>query len=185
MVEVTDTGFDDVKILTPKRYADDRGWFEEAWSKRDLAAAGIDADFKQDNMSRSEKRGTVRGLHLQAPPFDTGKLIYVAAGAVLDVAVDVRRSSPRYGEHVAIELSAQNGRKLWLPSGFAHGFCTLSDNCIAIYKNTGYYAPDAEHGILWNDPDLAIDWPVEPDRAILSPKDAGLPGFRDLPDLFS
>jgi len=185
MIEVTDTGFDEVKIVTPKRNADHRGWFTETWVQRDLAAAGIDADFKQDNMSWSAKRGTVRGLHLQAPPFDGGKLIYVAVGALLDVVVDIRRSSPRYGQHVAVELSDRNGRQLWLPSGFAHGFCTLSDSCIAIYKTTCYYAPDAEHGILWNDPELAIDWPVEPDRAILSPKDKDLPGFRELADLFS
>lgn len=181
---VHDAEISGVKTLMPKRHGDERGWFSESWTQKALAQAGIEAEFVQDNVSYSKPRGTIRGLHFQAPPHDIGKLVYVLSGAVLDVAVDLRKSSPHFGAHVAFELNADEGLQVWVPPGFAHGFCTLTPDCLVCYKQTGYYDPEADRGVLWNDPALAIDWPVVSSGAVLSPRDEALPRLAELPDFF-
>lgn len=172
----------DVKLITPRIFRDERGFFSETFSARDLAEAGIAATFVQDNHSLSRAKGVVRGLHYQVAPRAQGKLVRVTRGAVLDVAVDIRSGSPTYGRHVATVLSAENWRQLWLPSGFAHGFCTLEPDTEVQYKVTEYYAPECDRGILWNDPALGINWPIAVDSAILSDKDRKHPRLVDLPN---
>ncbi|MFC0284443.1 dTDP-4-dehydrorhamnose 3,5-epimerase [Camelimonas abortus] len=184
MVSVVPTEIPDVKIITPRRFADERGFFSETWNSAALKEAGLDLTFVQDNHSLSRPAGTVRGLHFQSAPFAQGKLVRVPRGRILDVAVDLRRSSPTYGRHVAVELSAGNWRQLWIPVGFAHGFCTLEPDTEVIYKVTAPYSAAHDHGVLWNDPDLAIDWPVAPENAVLSAKDRNQPRFRDLQPWF-
>nr|WP_216612738.1 dTDP-4-dehydrorhamnose 3,5-epimerase [Myxococcus xanthus] len=167
----------DVLLLEPKVFGDDRGFFMEMFHAARYAAAGIPGPFVQDNYSRSAK-GTLRGLHFQEPQAQ-GKLVQVLAGAVYDVAVDVRRGSSTFGQWVAVELSSDNRRQLWVPPGFAHGFCVVSDSADFHYKCTALYAPETERSVVWNDPDLAIPWPVSEPR--LSPKDAQAPRLRDAP----
>lgn len=174
----------DVILIVPKRFGDNRGYFSEIYSARALAEAGIEATFVQDNLSVSAAAGTVRGLHFQRPPSAQAKLVRVGRGRVLDVAVDIRRGSPSYGRHVSTELSAEGGEQLFIPAGFAHGFCTLEPNTEVVYKVSNYYAPDAEAGILWRDSALGIAWPVAADKAVLSAKDAALPPFVELGDVF-
>lgn len=176
---VEDTAIAAVKRITPRRFGDARGFFSETWSARRLAEAGIDAAFVQDNHSYSAEAGTVRGLHYQRPPAAQGKLVRVARGAILDVAVDVRRGSPDYGRWVAETLSAENGVQLWVPRGFLHGFVTLEPDTDVIYKVDAYYAPDCDGAVRFDDPDLAVDWGIDPSRAVLSDKDAAAPAFRD------
>lgn len=171
--------------LTPKKFGDHRGFFSETWNRRAFVeATGIDAEFVQDNHSLSAEKGVLRGLHFQSPPHAQGKLVRVSRGAILDVAVDIRVGSPTFGRHVAAELSAENWCQLWVPPGFAHGFCTLEPDTEVQYKVTGYYAPDNDHGLAFDDPDLAIAWPVAPADAILSDKDRRHPRLRDLPAYF-
>ena len=165
----------DVILATPPRFADSRGWFSEAWNAARFAEAGIPGPFVQDNQSFSAPRGTVRGLHCQVGPNAQGKLVRVLAGRIWDVAVDIRRGSPTYGQHVAAELSAENGAQLWIPTGFLHGFCTLEPATQVLYKVTAPYDREAERGVIWNDATLALPWPVEPAAAVLSYKDAALP----------
>ncbi len=165
----------DVILATPPRFADSRGWFSEAWNAARFAEAGIPGPFVQDNQSFSAPRGTVRGLHCQVGPNAQGKLVRVLAGRIWDVAVDIRRGSPTYGQHVAAELSAENGAQLWIPTGFLHGFCTLEPATQVLYKVTAPYDREAERGVIWNDATLALPWPVEPAAAVLSDKDAALP----------
>jgi dTDP-4-dehydrorhamnose 3,5-epimerase len=184
MVNIEPTAIADVKIVTPKRHGDSRGFFSETFNHRDFAAAGIDATFVQDNHSLSGPVGTVRGLHFQSAPFAQDKLVRVVRGRILDVAVDLRRSSPTYGRHVAVELSAENWRQLWVPIGFAHGFCTLEPDTEVIYKVTNYYSAANDLGMRWDDPDLGIAWPIASDQASLSPKDAAQPAFASLPTIF-
>lgn len=185
-MQVTPTEIPEIKILVPRRLADQRGWFCESYSQRRLAEqAGIHTTFVQDNLSHSEKTGTVRGLHFQTPPHAQAKLIGVVAGAVLDVAVDIRRGSPTYGRHVAVRLSARQGNQLFIPAGFAHGFCTLEPDTILSYKVSDFYAPACDTGLRWNDPALGIDWPVSAEAAILSPKDRDWPLLADLPACFT
>lgn len=174
----------DVKLITTKRFGDHRGFFSETYTKRTFAEAGIDLDFVQDNHSRSADRGTVRGLHFQAPPFAQDKLVRVLKGAILDVAVDLRRGSPSFGRHVAVELTEESWQQLLVPVGFAHGFCTLVPDTEVFYKVTNYYAPQHDFGVLWNDPDLGIRWPVSDAEAVLSEKDSRQPRFGDLETLF-
>jgi dTDP-4-dehydrorhamnose 3,5-epimerase len=145
-------------IVTP-RFGDARGFFAETYNARDFAAAGITCTFVQDNQSRSTERGTVRGLHFQIPPHAQAKLVRVAHGRILDVIVDLRKNSSTYGRHEAIELSAENGTQMFVPAGFAHGFCTLEPDTEVLYKTSDYYTPTAERGLLWNDPALGIGWP--------------------------
>jgi dTDP-4-dehydrorhamnose 3,5-epimerase len=174
----------DVKLIRPKRFGDARGFFSEVYSRPALAAAGITLEFVQDNHSRSAKVGTVRGLHFQTAPFAQDKLVRVTKGRILDVAVDLRRASPTYGRHVSAELSADNWTQILVPVGFAHGFCTLEPDTEVIYKVSQVYAPAHDGGVLWNDPDLGIAWPVATADAVLSDKDVKLPRFRDLSPLF-
>jgi dTDP-4-dehydrorhamnose 3,5-epimerase len=170
----------DVRLLQPRRFGDDRGWFAETWSRRTL-----DADFCQDNMSMSAYVGTVRGLHFQSPPHAQAKLVTVVAGRIIDVAVDIRKGSPTYGRHVAVELSAVQGNQLFVPRGFAHGFCTLEPGTIVMYKVDGFYAPECDAGIYWADPDLGIKWPVAVDQAHVSAKDQKLPKLAKIDSPFT
>ena len=165
----------DIKLLTPRVFADSRGWFSETWNARTLAAAGIEANFVQDNHALSTTKGTVRGLHYQRAPHAQDKLVRVLAGAILDVAVDIRRGSPTFGQHVTAMLSAHNRQQLWVPKGFAHGYLTLTDNAEIAYKVTDFYAPECDAGIAWNDPALAIAWGIDEADAVLSDKDVKLP----------
>lgn len=159
-------------IVNPTVHGDHRGYFFESYSKKLFTENGIPEDFVQDNQSLSGK-GILRGLHFQAPPFEQGKLVRVIQGAVYDVAVDVRKSSPTYGRHFGIELNADNKRQLWIPPGFAHGFVTLADDTIFCYKCSGYYHKESEGGLIWNDPKIGIDWPIS--NPTLSEKDTQLP----------
>jgi dTDP-4-dehydrorhamnose 3,5-epimerase len=183
-MEVIETEIPEIKILIPRRFADPRGVFCETYSRKALAAAGIDYDFVQDNQSLSTERGVVRGLHFQVPPFAQGKLVRVTRGAVLDVAVDIRRNSPTFGKFVAVELSAENWKQMIVPAGFAHGFCVLMPNTEVQYKVTNYYSPQHDRGILWNDPAIGIPWPAGAGEALLSEKDRRLPLLRDAQELF-
>lgn len=185
MLDVESTALADVRIVSPKRFGDDRGFFSEVYNRERFVEAGIPTEFVQDNHSWSAKVGTVRGLHFQSAPFAQDKLIRVVRGRILDVAVDLRRSSPTYGRHVAVELSAENWRQLLVPVGFAHGFCTLEPDTEVIYKVSGYYSAAHDHGLAWDDPALGIEWPFAPDRATLSDKDRRQPLLADLPPYFA
>jgi len=185
MLTIEDTAIPAVKIITTRRFGDERGFFTETWNRRRFAEAGIDLDFVQDNHSLSGPTGTVRGLHFQSPRFAQDKLVRAVRGRILDVAVDIRRSSPTYGRHVAVELSAGNGRQLLVPVGFAHGFRTLEPDPQVVYKVTAYYAPEHDHGLAFDDPDLAIDWPVARAAAIPSDKDRTHPRLAELPEYFA
>ncbi|OWU82260.1 dTDP-4-dehydrorhamnose 3,5-epimerase [Oceanicola sp. 22II-s10i] len=179
-MNITETALPGVLLLAPKRFGDDRGWFMESWNREALKARGIDIDFVQDNHSMSAMPGTVRGLHYQSPPHAQDKLVRVARGRVMDVAVDARKGSPHYGKWVGAELSAENGHQLLIPKGFLHGFATLSPDVELLYKCSDIYAPDCDGGVLWNDPDLGIDWGLDPDApVVLSGKDEAAPRFAD------
>lgn len=175
----------DVVLIEPKRFGDNRGFFSEVYSRPALIEAGIPADFVQDNHSKSEKVGTVRGLHFQVPPFAQHKLVRVTRGRILDIAVDIRRGSATYGRHVAVELSADNWRQLFVPIGFAHGFCTLEPDTEVLYKVSEVYAPKFDAGVIWNDPQIAINWSVRPEAVTLSEKDAMLGRLADLKSPFA
>jgi len=161
-MEVTALELPGACLLKPKRFSDARGFFVEQYNKKVLATHGLHYDFIQDNLSRTMRSGTIRGLHFQAPPSAQTKLISVLSGAVLDVLVDIRAGSPTYGRHVAVELSAENGMQALVPRGFAHGFCTLSDDSLVQYKVDAHYDRERDLGLLWNDSDLGIRWPVAP-----------------------
>lgn len=184
-MSITPLAIPDVKRIVPTVHRDARGFFCETYSARALKAGGIEADFVQDNHSLSVAKGVVRGLHFQTPPHGQGKLVRVIKGSVLDVAVDIRRGAPTYGQHVTEVLSADNAHQLWVPVGFAHGFCTLEANTEVLYKVTDYYAPDCDRGLAWDDPDLAIDWTISPTEAQLSDKDRKHPSLADLDTPFS
>lgn len=179
-IEVETTALEGVLIVRPKRFGDARGYFMETYSRRDFVAKGIDAVFVQDNQSLSGPVGTVRALHFQRPPHAQGKLVRCLKGAILDVAVDLRRASATYGQHVAVELSAETGAQLWVPAGFAHGFVTLQPATEVAYKTTDYYAPECDAGIAWDDPDLGIMWPLPAEGPTLSAKDQAQAAFADL-----
>jgi dTDP-4-dehydrorhamnose 3,5-epimerase len=168
-----------VLLLTPPRFTDDRGFFSETWNERRFAEAGIPGPFVQDNHAQSADRGVVRGLHLQIAPSAQGKLIRVVRGAIWDVAVDIRPGSPTYGRHAGVVLSAENWQQLWVPPGLLHGYCTLEPDTEVIYKVTTPWVRQAERGVLWNDPDLGIAWPIASREAILSEKDRRLPRLVD------
>ena len=175
----------DILLLEPKRIGDERGYFAETFRVDRLAAAiGGDARFVQDNESLSARAGTVRGLHFQTSPHAQGKLVRCTAGALFDVAVDIRRGSPTFGQWVGEELSAANGRQLWVPAGFAHGFCTLQPDTVICYKVTDYYAAACDKGLAWDDPAIGIRWPDIADAATLSAKDRQQPLLADLPACF-
>jgi dTDP-4-dehydrorhamnose 3,5-epimerase len=168
-VEVIETRLDGVVIVEPAVFGDDRGFFMEAWNQRVFDAAVGPVCFVQDNQSRSVY-GVLRGLHYQLNPAQ-GKLVRVAIGSVFDVAVDVRRRSPQFGQWVGVELSATNRRQLWIPPGFAHGFVVLSESADLLYKATEYYDPPSDRSILWNDPEIGVEWPIEDLEPLLSEKD--------------
>ena len=165
----------DVKLLTPPRFRDPRGFFSETWNLARCTEAGVSGPFVQDNHAVSNVRGVVRGLHLQVGPNAQGKLLRVVKGAIWDVAVDVRHGSPTYGRSVGATLSAENWTQIWVPPGFLHGYCTLTADTEVIYKVTAPYDKAAERGVIWNDPDLAVAWPIAAGEAILSDKDKELP----------
>ncbi len=179
-MRVEDSNIPAVKMLTPGKHGDRRGFFSEVYNKHSLAQAGIDIDFVQDNHSLSAEKGTVRGLHFQTPPFAQDKLVRVVRGAVFDVAVDLRRGSPTYGQHASVVLSAEAWNQILVPIGFAHGFMTLEPDTEVIYKVGNYYAPDHDKGLLWNDPVLGIAWPLPEPEAVLSDKDRGQPRLAEL-----
>ncbi|MBM2882795.1 dTDP-4-dehydrorhamnose 3,5-epimerase [Chromobacterium phragmitis] len=178
-MNVIDTAIPDVKIIEPAVFGDARGFFFESFNQKKFEeAVGYSVEFVQDNHSRSAK-GVLRGLHYQLDPHAQGKLVRVVAGAVFDVAVDIRLQSPTYGRWVGVELSADNKRQLWIPPGFAHGFVTLLDDTEFLYKTTDYWFKDLERAIVWNDPTLAIDWPLQ-QPPVLSAKDQEAPLFTSL-----
>ncbi len=170
----------DLLVIEPKVWKDSRGYFFENYNAKIFAEGGIDVTFVQDNQSFSQK-GTLRGLHAQKAPFDQGKLVRVIRGRVLDVAVDIRKNSSTYGQHYSIDLSGENHKQLWVPPGFLHGFLTLEDDTIFTYKVSNYYDKDSEVGIMWNDPDLNIDWgkDISQNDLLLSDKDLLLSSFKD------
>ena len=174
----------DVKLLTPVRHRDPRGFFSETWNQERFAAAGVPGPFIQDNHAVSTEAGVVRGLHLQIGPNAQGKLVRAVRGAIWDVAVDVRRGSPTYGQYVAAEISAENWTQIWVPPGFLHGYCTLTADTEVIYKVTAPYDRSAERGVIWNDPALAVPWPVAAGAEILSDKDKLLPRLSECDDWF-
>ncbi len=179
-MQVEDAAIPAVKIITPKRFTDARGFFCEVYSRAAFEKAGLDFEFVQDNHSFSGPVGTLRGLHFQTAPFAQAKLVRVARGRVRDVAVDLRRGSPTYGAHVAVELSGPNGRQLLVPVGFAHGFCTLEPDCEVLYKVTNVYSAANDCGLAFDDPALGIDWGVDPIKAVLSDKDRKHPRLAEL-----
>lgn len=171
-----------VVIITPDVFGDHRGFFMESWSERKMEEAGLHYNFVQDNHSMSSVRGTLRGIHFQKGDKAQAKLVRCVRGAVLDVAVDLRHASPTYKQWVAVELSAENKKQLLIPRGFGHGFVTLTDEVEFLYKADNYYAPEADGGIRWNDPEIAVDWGVE--KPILSAKDEKNPFLKDLGEVF-
>ena len=184
MIEVATTELAGVKIVTPPRFQDARGFFSESWQAEKFRAAGIDADFVQDNHSFSALAGTVRGLHFQSPPRAQAKLVRCTRGRLIDVAVDLRKSSPTFGRSVCVELSFENGKHLFIPEGFAHGFVTLVDETEISYKCSDYYAPDCDRSLAFDDLDLSIDWGMARDAAHLSEKDAKAPSLKELDNPF-
>src|SRR5688572_22858324 len=171
VMQVVPTEIPEVKVLVPKKFGDHRGFFSETFNRKTLRDLGIGAEFVQDNHSLSVEKGVVRGLHYQVAPTAQDKLVRVVRGAILDVAVDIRRSSPTFGKHVSALISAENWHQIFVPRGFAHGFVTLEPNTEVLYKVTDYYSPTDERGILWNDPALGIDWGISTDQATLSDRD--------------
>ncbi len=183
-MEIQTTDIPDVLLLTPRKYGDHRGFFSEVYSRRAFANAGVELDFVQDNHSHSAEVGVLRGLHYQIAPKAQDKLVRVVRGAILDVALDIRRASPTFGRHVTAVISADNWQQVLVPRGFAHGFVTLEPDTEVIYKVTADYAPELERGIQWDDPALGIDWGVAADKVILSDRDRRHPMFADATDIF-
>ena len=177
-MQILETAIPEVKLIVPKVFGDNRGYFFESWNAEKYAACGIDCSWIQDNESKSNF-GVLRGLHYQAAPYTQAKLVRVIEGTVLDVAVDIRKGSPTFGKHVAVELSSENKYQLFVPRGFAHGFAVLSESVTFAYKCDNKYMPSHERGIAFNDPALGIDWKVELDKFILSPKDMKNPLLKD------
>ena len=181
-MQIEQTPLPDVLIVTPRRFGDARGWFSETWNAARMAEAGLDLPWVQDNHSLSAAKGTLRGLHFQSPPRAQDKLVRCTAGAILDVAVDIRTGSPNYGRWVGVKLSAENGRQLFVPKGFLHGFLTLTDGAEVQYKCTDIYSPDHDGAVRWDDPALGIDWGIA--TPILSDKDARAPLLADIANPF-
>lgn len=182
-MKVIKTYIDGLVILEPRVFEDTRGYFFEAFSDRDFEAHVASAGFVQDNESKSSY-GVLRGLHFQRPPHAQAKLVRVVRGKVLDVAVDLRSGSETFGKYVAVELSEDNHRQFYIPRGFAHGFCVLSEEAVLQYKCDDYYAPESEGSVRWDDPDIAIDWPLAEDVLLLSDKDKAAPYLKELGEVF-
>ena len=181
---VTELDLPGVFLFEPKKFGDDRGFFSETFRENVFEEHVPGVKLVQDNHSFSAPVGVLRGLHFQKPPFDQGKLVRVAAGKVLDVIVDIRKGSPTFGQHIGVELSRENWRQLWVPSGFAHSFVTLEPNTEFLYRCTNYYAPDHDAGLIYNDPDLAIEWPFGDADLTLSEKDKALPRLCEIDSPF-
>jgi dTDP-4-dehydrorhamnose 3,5-epimerase len=173
------------RLIVPKRHVDDRGWFSEIFHQERLRDIGITCRFVQDNQSSSKHTGTLRGLHFQLPPAAQAKLVTVVKGRILDVAVDIRRSSPTFGKYVSTELSSETGCQLYIPVGFAHGLLTLESDVVVMYKASDYYAPALESGIRWNDPDVAFPWPLKDADIVISDKDRRLPLLKEFASPFA
>ena len=182
-MNIIHTDIQGLVIIEPQLFKDQRGYFFESFSEREFAEKVAPVKFVQDNESKSSY-GVLRGLHFQKPPYAQAKLVRVVKGRVLDVAVDLRKGSPAYGRYEAVELSDENHRQLFIPRGFAHGFCVLSEEVVFQYKCDNYYAPQSEGALRWDDPDLAIDWKIPSGDIILSDKDRDNPGFKELDDVF-
>lgn len=180
-MKVTETELKGVFVVEPQVFGDGRGWFMESWSARKLAEAGINVNFVQDNHSFSAAKGTLRGLHYQLNPMCQAKLLRCTRGEILDVAVDIRRGSPQFAKWVGVRLSADNKKQLFIPRGFAHGFITLTDDVEVMYKADNYYAPECDGNIRWNDPDIGVDWGMEPTN--LSDKDKNAPLLKERTEL--
>ena len=179
-IQITPLAIPDVKLIVPQRHGDARGYFCETWNARTLAEHGVEAAFVQDNQSYSAAVGTIRGLHWQNEPHAQGKLVRALRGRIFDVAVDIRPDSNTFGCWVSAELSAENGAQLWIPAGFAHGFCTLEPESEVFYKTDGYYCADDEGGLRYDDPSIGIQWPLQGVEPVLSERDQALPTLRDL-----
>lgn len=174
----------EVLLFTPKRFVDNRGWFSEIYNANRELGLGISDAFVQDNQSCSSRRGTVRGIHFQLPPRGQAKLVRCTRGRVIDFVVDLRKDSPTYANHISVELTAENGRQLYIPVGFGHAFATLDDETEIIYKVSDFYSAEHDAGILWDCPDIAISWPVSPVDATVSEKDKMLPSLKDFESPF-
>lgn len=183
-MKIIATSVEGVRIIQPKRWNDDRGFFSEVFRADVLAAHGIIHEWWQDNHSLSRARGVIRGLHFQIPPHDQAKLIRVVRGSIFDVAVDLRKASPTFGGHIAVELSAENWTQLYIPPGLAHGFCTLEADTEVAYKVAGRYDPGLERGLRWNAPDLNINWPIAVESAVVNERDRNWPAFSDFDSPF-
>lgn len=183
-MQIVDNSLPEIIEITPKRFVDERGYFSEIfkndWFRRNIS----DVTFVQENQSLSRTPGTIRGLHFQTEPFAQGKLVRCLAGAIFDVAVDIRQDSPRFGQWTAVELTPEKGNQLWIPAGFAHGFCTLNPNSVLCYKVTAVYSPENDKGVAWNDPDIAIEWPASANSDTLSERDGKQPSLAELPRYF-
>lgn len=184
VVQVDSTEISDVKIVRLRKFQDERGCFFETWSRDRFREAGLAVDFVQDNQAGSVAAGTMRGLHYQAAPHAQGKLIGVIRGAIFDVAVDIRQGSPTFGRSVGVTLTAAEPTRLWVPPGFAHGYCTIEPDTEVVYKATAGYAPQCEGGIRWDDPALGIDWPIPPAEMIVNDRDRTWPRLADAPRHF-
>jgi dTDP-4-dehydrorhamnose 3,5-epimerase len=183
-MKIERTRLDGVLVLTPVRFGDSRGFFSESWSHRRMAEAGLDIDFVQDNHSLSAEVGTVRGLHYQSPPHAQAKLVRCGRGRLFDVAVDIRRGSPTFGQWFGAELSFENGRQMLIPEGFLHGFVTREPETEIIYKCSDYYAPECDGAVRFDDPDIGIDWDLGDVAPILSDKDVAAPAFTEFDSPF-
>lgn len=184
MIKGTTGNLGGVQVLRPERHEDGRGFLSEVFNRRALEAIGITDNFVQENHILSLSPGTIRGLHFQIEPHPTAKLLRVVRGSIFDVVVDLRHGSGTYGEHVAVELSASSGEQIYVPIGFAHGFCSLEPSTEVTYRVSDYWSPEVDKGVLWNDSDLGIAWPVEVGEAIVSDKDRSQPGLAELPEFF-
>ncbi len=184
-MEFKTTSLEGILILSLEKHGDHRGFFSETYNAFELKKVGMNISFVQDNQSLSEKAGTLRGLHYQAPPFAQDKLIRVTRGSIMDIAVDIRKGSPTFGNYIAEIISAEKWNQILVPKGFAHGFVTLEDSTEVIYKVSDYYAPDFDFGIKWNDPDLAIDWGVDEASVVISKKDQNQPLFNEISTPFT
>jgi dTDP-4-dehydrorhamnose 3,5-epimerase len=183
-LEVGPLEIPDVKLLRAPAYTDPRGWVMPTYNALFFRRMGISFEVVHENHCWSPRRGTVRGFHYQLPPHEQPKLIRVTRGRILDVNVDLRRASPTFGRHVKAELSPDGWNQIFVPAGFAHCYCTLTDDAEVVFKNGAPFAPDHARGLAWNDPDLAIEWPIDPGEAIVLPRDLDRPRFRDVTDLF-
>ena len=184
-MKITQLNINGLFLIEPSRFGDERGYFSELFRQDKFdAATNTKLSFVQDNFSLSKEKGTVRGLHFQSPPFGQGKLVRCSRGEIVDVAVDARKDSKTYGQHYKVVLSAENGLQLWVPEGFLHGFATLVDDCEIAYKVTNFYSSECDGNVLWNDPDLGIDWGIDPATATISDKDKVAPLFKDFKSPF-